>query len=902
MSEIGDVVSPFEFAPTYRFAVALMVAWFCGALADAAEISVGVSSRETYVGLPITLEIRIDNAEDHEPPEIPDVDGLTIESAGAASSSRQITIINGRRSERNSLAYRFRITPERAGTFTIPPIKVKSDGATEITRAIRFQASISETGDLLFVELSGNQESVYVGEAIDVTLKIWIRPFTDEEHGVTLSEGIMWSLLDEGQTNWGSFSERMEELISKRYRPRGEPVTREDGQGQRHRYYLYELETTIHPTRPGTLDRQDVRVVWRYPTGLGARRNRFDELFDSPLFGDPFRPRLAVTSVRPIVGEIEVEPITVKPIPDAGRPPDYKGAVGEYRVETEATPTRVKVGDPITLRMLIGGSGRMELVRAPPLDLQGDLVRDFRVTDQELAGRVSGRIKQFETTIRPRHEGVTQIPPIRFSYFDPERESFLTASSQPIEVQVEPAETLALDSIVAANSRAPRNGTEDPSRLQDITNEAAPVSGKQWLTNQTPAPFLSPLLQWALALPPVLCFLSWVLAPSGLVTQVVSRFRSPKRRFRRELDAADTYAAVALAFEHYLARRLPRSANKGRSAAIGQLRSSGQTDLAIRVERLYAQCQKGEAVAAVSGGASLEEVKRSANEIVDALHAWRRVKIRSKNVVTAGRAALGLALVLSLPTRETLSDDSAALSDEQLLTLLSEADALYEEALKSGRVEESELLAGQAAEKYQQVVDCGIANHQLFYQLANAHGKAKRYPQALANYRRALKLAPGNARYRAALANAESQGLSPGEQVGWRGTLRSINDQLWRTIPISVFVAVALVSWGGMWLAIALRGLGCRFAWKTMAVALLLLFGLTASSYVDAVGRFTIRDAAVLTAAEITVRKRDGSVITQWRDREGTVVPVLESRSGQLRIELAEGGTGWIEAAAAESI
>ncbi len=170
-----------------------------------------VSTRETYVGVPIVFRIQINNASRYEPPTMPEVDGLIIESVGGPSRSSQTTIINGRKTERSSIIFTFRVTPEREGTFTIPPIRVVTDGMTMISKAVRIVASKSEPGDLLFVEIEGKEKEIFVGEALDLTLKIWIRPYKDKQLGITLDEANMWNLISE-QTNWGPFADSLQKM------------------------------------------------------------------------------------------------------------------------------------------------------------------------------------------------------------------------------------------------------------------------------------------------------------------------------------------------------------------------------------------------------------------------------------------------------------------------------------------------------------------------------------------------------------------------------------------------------------------------------------------------------------------------------------------------------------------
>ena len=96
--------------------------------ASAAEVRSGISTRETYVGMPVTFQVQISNATDFDPPTMPEIPGLRIESVGQPSRSTQTTIINGNMSTRSSVTYSFAVTPLAPGNYRIPPISVQADG------------------------------------------------------------------------------------------------------------------------------------------------------------------------------------------------------------------------------------------------------------------------------------------------------------------------------------------------------------------------------------------------------------------------------------------------------------------------------------------------------------------------------------------------------------------------------------------------------------------------------------------------------------------------------------------------------------------------------------------------------------------------------------------------------
>lgn len=206
-------------------------------------------------------------------------------------------------------------------------------------------------------------------------------------------------------------------------------------------------------------------------------------------FSSSFGNRLAVTSTRPITGDAKVDSTEVQPVPTTGRPADYRGAVGRYNIVTQATPTAVNAGDSITLNIGIEGTGPMELVQAPPLSELPFLTADFKVADQSLAGFVQDTTKLFSTTIRPRHEGITQIPAIPFSFFDPDTGHYETAMSDPISITVEKSESLSLDAIVGKQRSNAGSPPDVPLASRQIGPEFTNDSSVAALLPQSPTSF-----------------------------------------------------------------------------------------------------------------------------------------------------------------------------------------------------------------------------------------------------------------------------------------------------------------------------------------------------------------------------------------------------------------------------
>lgn len=405
----------------------------------AAQVDARLSSTQAYVGVPVVLYVTIANAADHEPPQLPQVAGLDFALAGTPSIQSQTTIINGRTTHNETLTYAIRVTPRQAGQYVIPALTVTADGKAFTTPAYTLTAVASETGDLLFTEIEGLSDAIYVGEPLPLTLRVGIRPFVDEAREIELDEAQMWSRISQDHSDWGIFTDTLVAMAQQGQRPSGRVETRVDDHGETLTYYVYEISASAYPNNAGTAEIGTVHVVAAYPTGLEETRDFFG------------RVGLRLAGVRPITASAGAPDIAIRPIPTEGRPDDFRGAVGRYTIETRAEPREVDAGDPVTLAIRVRGNGPTHLLPAPPLADLPRLTDDFVVPDEPLAGVVQGDAKVFTTKIRPKTTDAAAIPAISYSFFDPDSERFETVMSQPIAIEVREGKRLDLSRIVSAN-------------------------------------------------------------------------------------------------------------------------------------------------------------------------------------------------------------------------------------------------------------------------------------------------------------------------------------------------------------------------------------------------------------------------------------------------------------------
>ena len=167
------------------------------------------------------------------------------------------------------------------------------------------------------------------------------------------------------------------------------------------------------------------------------------------------------------------------PVP---RPATFCGGIGNYRLAASASPTALRVGDPLTLTLDIErgpSSGSLDLISAPDLSANPRIADDFEVLDKHPTGRRDGEVKRFEYALRPKRAGVG-IPALAVTVFNPDAETFSEIATQPTALTVSAASRLDAGDLVGSlsGSGAPEiksraqgifQNVTDPSELNDQT-------------------------------------------------------------------------------------------------------------------------------------------------------------------------------------------------------------------------------------------------------------------------------------------------------------------------------------------------------------------------------------------------------------------------------------------------
>ncbi len=246
-----------------------------------------------------------------------------------------------------------------------------------------------------FVHLEIPKHEMYVGESIPVEIQVGMR------------DGFVASLNGLPKLNSSDFT------LNNLSRQPVHAAKAIDGKP----FTVYTWHSLLGAVKPGTFS-----LTFDAPLTVRIRtRPRQDSMLDD-LLGDPFMQNIFGTTVQKDITATSPEAaMTVLPLPAEGRPPDFGGAVGSFKISTDVSATKSTVGDPLTLRMHVTGAGNFDRVESRMLsgdDRWKTYEPKASFNSPDPTGHRGEKI--FEQPLIAPQPGTHTIPPLKFSYFDPE--------------------------------------------------------------------------------------------------------------------------------------------------------------------------------------------------------------------------------------------------------------------------------------------------------------------------------------------------------------------------------------------------------------------------------------------------------------------------------------------------
>jgi hypothetical protein len=133
--------------------------------------------------------------------------------------------------------------------------------------------------------------------------------------------------------------------------------------------------------------------------------------------------------------------LDVAPLPAQGRPATFSGAVGHFELVAAANPTRLRAGEPTTLELRVRGQGSFDRLDTPGVSGSSDWK-----TYAPSVKQADDETKVFTQALVPERAGLTTIPPVAISYFDPDTAHYVTLETKPIAVDVSPGASMVSSS------------------------------------------------------------------------------------------------------------------------------------------------------------------------------------------------------------------------------------------------------------------------------------------------------------------------------------------------------------------------------------------------------------------------------------------------------------------------
>ncbi len=132
--------------------------------------------------------------------------------------------------------------------------------------------------------------------------------------------------------------------------------------------------------------------------------------------------------------------VDVKPLPVNGRPADFKGAVGNFSIQSGLEKYSLERGQAGKLVVIIAGNGNLQLLTPPVINWPRG-VEAFETKTSDLLSMtsipVSGK-KIFEYPFSADKPGSYVLPPVLFYYFDPAIKHYKTLSTKELAFEVSP--------------------------------------------------------------------------------------------------------------------------------------------------------------------------------------------------------------------------------------------------------------------------------------------------------------------------------------------------------------------------------------------------------------------------------------------------------------------------------
>ena len=360
-------------------------------------------------------------------------EGLEVIAGPYTSSQSSYQMINGHTSSSSSVTITYTLYAGKNGTFSIGASHALVGGKKLASRALKItvsghaarnaggapnmhgqddydaprmrQAGSAISGSDLFIKVSANKKRVHEQEPILLTYKV----YTQVE--LTQLEGKMPDLK--------GFHTQEVPL------PQQKTFHKEMVNGRPYKCVTWS-QYVMYPQMTGKLDIPSITFK-----GIVVQQNRNVDPMEAFFNGG--------SGYVEVHKDIKAPGISIQVDPLPQRPADYSGGVGKFNISATLDKKEVKAGEPITIRVVVGGVGNLKLLKQPIVNFPKDFDKyDAKVTDKTrlTANGVEGNMI-YDFLAVPRNQGKYTIPAVSFTYYDTSSNGYKTIKTQAFELNVD---------------------------------------------------------------------------------------------------------------------------------------------------------------------------------------------------------------------------------------------------------------------------------------------------------------------------------------------------------------------------------------------------------------------------------------------------------------------------------
>ena len=790
------------------------------------------------------------------------------------SSESSFQMVNGHTSSSSSITYTYTLYAAKSGVYNIPAAHARVGGKQISSRPAKVTvvssaqgrgnnspkmheddnypphmkvAGSAISGRDLFIKVSANKRKVYEQEPILLTYKVYT--LVD----LTQLEGKMPELT-------GFHTQEIPLPQQKSFH-----IERVNGKPYR---TVTWSQYVMYPQMTGKMEIPSISFK-----GIVVQQNRSVDPFEAFFNGGSGYVEVKRNIVAPSI-KIDVLPLPHKPA-------NFSGGVGKFNISAQLNKNELKAGDPLSLRIVVGGIGNLKLIKQPVVNFPKDWDKyDPKVTDKTklTSNGLEGNMI-YDILAVPRNQGHYTIPPVELTYYDTSLNQYKTIKTQSFEIEVAKGD--------GSRSSVVDYSKDQPKDIKDIKKGEAELHSVDNFFFGSVGYLMSLLIPFAAFVALLVIFRKRAIDNADLVKmkgKKANKIATKRLRQANKLMLAgktnEFYDEVLRALWGYVGDKLNMPAEKlSRENISEKLQSHNVDDNTI--SKFLSAIDDCEMMRFAPGDPEGNMNKTFESAMTAIMEIENVMKKKSNKAKVSGFSFVLMILMLMPLSANAITKQNA--DDEY-------AKGNYQQAIKD----------------YQEILKAGVSS-EIYYNLGNAYYRTDNITQALLAYERALQLSPGDNDIRFNLQYARSKTIdkiTPETEmffVTWYNSLVNFTsvDRWANTAIVSIVMALLLIL-----VFLFAPQMWARKSGFYGSAVFLLLFAFANLFAFQQKHELETKQGAIVIAPTVNVKKTPAASGTDvFVIHEGTRVDITDRGMKQWRgVKLADGREGWLKTSQIEEI